>query len=303
VGLNTKARIGIDRLVARYQVLAITPANTGQYAPIGPVDSNVHCVNGSRVGGRRVFSCQLIPFPILLILLSWALPLLSQTVSQGNSSNPTNPIIADNSKTFLDYVKAVQDEDKAYRESVEGFFTKITYVLTLSGVLLGGLVAFVGFNTNKGVQKWLEANFNRMAGHQIEEKTAALYEHIAAAQKEIEVHLDSAKKAELRLTQMAEKADFNISYFFVTDEGWEILKKLAADGAAHYGTKEQPQIKDNLRRLRDRLELIEMQQKPGGGNYTVAKMPDEGDLKTFCKLTKTGRDFIDRKLKEESRPQ
>jgi len=240
----------------------------------------------------------MLPFTFLLLSGSTS-PLRSQTVDRSiPSSTPpiTNSIIAENSKIFLDYVKAVQEEDKMYRESIEGFFAKITYILTFSGVVMGGLIAFIGFNTNKGIQKWLEANFSRMAESKIEPRIAELSANLNANLKKVE---EAANKAETRLTYMAEKANFNISYFFVTPAEWDVLKKLKVDGAVPYDAKKQPELRANLRRLRDRLELIEMLPN-SGGHYSVGKMPDQGDLKTFCKLTATGEDFVNFKLKEES---
>jgi hypothetical protein len=267
---------------------------------------------------------------ILLALMLTAgvgFPRLSYAADTNNgppavgTTNQSNP---DFSKAFLDYVKMVQDENKLYRESVEGFFTKLTYLLTFAGVLLGSIVAFVGFNTNRGIEKWLENNFNRIAGKQIESRIAILdaaqkklEEDTAAAQKQIEANLGSAKKLEdelnakqqlietktlqfeERLSRVVRKVNFNIIYFFVTDGDWELLKKLAAEQAAIYNSKAQPQLPANLRRLRDRLELIKMQPKPDRGHYTVGEMPAEGDLKIYCKLTEIGQDLVKTRLEEE----
>jgi hypothetical protein len=212
----------------------------------------------------------------------------------------------DLSKAFLDYVRVVQDEDKRYRDSVESFFTKITYILGVTGGLLVVVMGAAGLRSNKEIKVWVKT----IAEKQIESKMAEL-------EKRIEASLQSARKLEgelsakqqsidektaqfeERLRNIAQKVNSDIIYLFVEEREWPILKMLADGKPDRYSLEAQPALRDILRRLRDRLELIKMQPKPDRGNYTVGEMPREGDLKKYCRLTEKGQSFVGIKLKEE----
>lgn len=220
-------------------------------------------------------------------------------------------------KAFLDYVKVVQDEDRKYRESVENLFTKLEYILGITGGLVVVVTGVAGIKSYKEIKGWLK----NIGEAQIASKMAEIDSKIAELKKQVDTSLESARKLdeeriarqkqiddktskfEERLRNISERVNSDIIYLFVEEREWPILKMLADGQPDHYKLSDQPALKDMLRRLRDRLELIRMQPKPGGkegDNYWARDIPPEGDLKKYCKLTEKGQTLVGIRLKEEA---